>query len=75
MFEAVIKKAGVNADQCIHVGDHLTDDIEGANNAGMHTIWVNMTKYTSADNDSKANIEVTSLTALPKALEAYQLSL
>lgn len=75
MFEAVIKKAGVNADQCIHVGDHLTDDIEGANNAGMHTIWVNMTKYTSANNDSKANIEVTSLAALPKALEAYQLSL
>ena len=75
MFEAVINKAGVNADQCIHVGDHLTDDIEGANNAGMHTIWVNMTHHASADNEAKADIEVTSLAALPKAIDDYQLSL
>ena len=68
-------RAGVSADQCIHVGDHLTDDIEGANNAGMHTLWVNLTEQVRSEDQAKANIEVTNLEELPAALEAYQGSL
>lgn len=75
MFDAALNKAGVGADQCIHIGDHLTDDIEGANNAGMHSLWVNMTQHVRSESDAQANIEVTSLAALPQALEEYQLSL
>ena len=75
MFEAVLDRAGVSADQCIHVGDHLIDDIEGANNAGMHSLWVNLTEQVRTEDQAKANIEVKNLEELPAALEAYQGSL
>ena len=73
MFEAVLAKAGARADQCIHVGDHLIDDIEGARNAGLHTLWVNLTEQVATA--SQANIEVTNLEELPTALEDYQRNL
>ena len=75
MFEAVLAKAGAAPDQCIHVGDHLTDDIEGAKDAGMHTLWVNLTGHKPSQDQAIANIEVTNLEQLPSALEAYQNSL
>ena len=75
MFDAVLAKAGATADQCIHVGDHLTDDIEGAKNVGMHTLWVNLTGHEPSADQTKANIEITNLNELPSALAAYQDSL
>ncbi len=39
MFEKVLSHNGVRAHETIHVGDHPVDDIEGAANVGMHTIW------------------------------------
>jgi putative hydrolase of the HAD superfamily len=75
MFTTVLQKAGVKPEQCIHVGDHLTDDIYGANNVGMHTLWVNLTDQIREKDQVKADIEVNSLQALSPALEAYQLTL
>jgi putative hydrolase of the HAD superfamily len=75
MFTTVLEKAGVTPEQCIHVGDHLTDDIYGANNVGMHTLWVNLTDQIREKDQVKADIEVNSLQALFPALEAYQLTL
>lgn len=41
MFRAALEHARVAPAQAVHVGDHLTDDVEGASAVGMHTIWVN----------------------------------
>ena len=41
IFEAVLNKAGEEAESCIHVGDDYEDDIVGANNAGIASIWLN----------------------------------
>ncbi len=40
IFHAALDRAGVEADESIHVGDNLLDDIHGAGSVGMHTIWV-----------------------------------
>ena len=40
IFHAALDRAGVEAHEAIHVGDHLLDDIHGAGSVGMHTIWV-----------------------------------
>ncbi len=40
IFHAALDRAGVHADESIHVGDNLVDDIHGAGSVGMHTIWV-----------------------------------
>jgi 2-haloalkanoic acid dehalogenase type II len=41
MFHAALRAAGVSASESVHVGDHLVDDVQGAADVGMHTIWVN----------------------------------
>ena len=41
IFRAALEHAAAGPAEAVHVGDHLTDDIEGASRVGMHTIWVN----------------------------------
>lgn len=41
MFERALQEAGVGADAAVHVGDHADDDIRGAHQVGMATVWVN----------------------------------
>ncbi|OUR69372.1 hypothetical protein A9Q73_02295 [Bermanella sp. 47_1433_sub80_T6] len=40
IFQAALTKAGVNADQCLHVGDHPEHDMLGAKEAGIKTCWL-----------------------------------
>ncbi|SDW23810.1 HAD family hydrolase [Paenibacillus sp. CF384] len=40
IFQMAINKLQVPAEECIYVGDHPINDIEGASMAGMRTIWI-----------------------------------
>jgi len=40
-FEQALARAGVPAEQALHVGDHPADDILGARRAGLHAVWYN----------------------------------
>jgi len=40
IFINTINEAGFKAEECCYVGDHPINDIEGARNAGLMTIWV-----------------------------------
>lgn len=40
IFEEALRKAGVKANEALHVGDSLEDDIRGAHEAGIKAIWV-----------------------------------
>tara|TARA_R110002094_G_scaffold57798_6_gene68943 strand:+ start:1097 stop:1807 length:711 start_codon:yes stop_codon:yes gene_type:complete len=44
MFEQMLERCAVAADQVIHVGDHPEHDILGAQNAGLHSLWVNFAR-------------------------------
>jgi FMN hydrolase / 5-amino-6-(5-phospho-D-ribitylamino)uracil phosphatase len=44
IFNAALQHAGSAAAEAVHVGDHLHDDVEGASQVGMHTIWVNLNR-------------------------------
>lgn len=35
-----IERLGLRAEQCLYIGDHPINDIEGAAKAGMDTIWL-----------------------------------
>ena len=35
---------GVNANQTVFIGDHITNDVFGSRNAGLLPIWLNTTK-------------------------------
>lgn len=42
IFHAALDSAGVVATDALHVGDHPSEDIDGARRAGFATIWANL---------------------------------
>ena len=40
-FEAVLRAENLRRDECLVIGDSLTSDVAGANNAGVACIWYN----------------------------------
>ena len=67
IFEAALNKAGVEAKNCIHVGDDYEDDIVGANNAGIASIWLNH-RHQSGPSMNLATKVVSKVTEIPRAV-------
>lgn len=68
-FDAVWKEIGnYQKDEVIIVGDSLTSDIRGGNNAGILTCWFNPGKNMNTYNEH-VDYEITSLQQLYKILE------
>ncbi|WP_227871937.1 HAD family hydrolase [Paenibacillus albus] len=40
IFELAASKLGLRTAECLYIGDHPVNDIEGASKAGMATIWM-----------------------------------
>ena len=40
MFERTLGDLGAEPSETVHVGDHLRNDVLGAKEAGLHTIWI-----------------------------------
>ena len=68
IFEAVLNKAGEEAKSCIHVGDDYEDDIVGANNAGIASIWLNH-QHQSGPSMNLATRVVSKVTEIPGAVK------
>ena len=68
IFEAALNKAGVEAKSCIHVGDDYEDDIVGASNAGIASIWLNH-QHKNDPNMNLATKVVSKVTEIPRAVE------
>ena len=68
IFEAALNKAGVEAKSCIHVGDDYEDDIVGASNAGIASIWLNH-QHKNDPNMNLATRVVSKVTEIPRAVE------
>lgn len=75
MFEAALRHAGVAASAAIHVGDHLIDDVQGANAVGMHTVWVNLSGNAAAPESHAPSREVHRLADIPAAVDAISAGL
>ena len=65
MFTAVLTKADVQAARAVHIGDHLSDDVFGANRAGMRTIWFNHERQATNNTDHEPTAEAHALADLP----------
>ena len=40
-FTEALRRSGARAEQALHIGDHPSDDIAGARQAGWHAVWYN----------------------------------
>jgi len=70
MFHAALREAGAEPTESIHVGDHLVDDIQGANAIGMHTIWVNLRDQALPDDAAPPSRSVRALADVPAGVAA-----
>lgn len=64
MFEQALEKVGVGADGAVHVGDHPDDDVRGAAQVGMATVWVNRAEVPWEETDVTPTWEIAELTEL-----------
>ena len=65
MFERALARAGVAPAEAVHVGDHLIDDVQGANGAGLASIWV---RFGRACDDPGATAVAEDLADVPRAI-------
>ena len=69
MFLTPLAQLAAKPHEAIHVGDHLIDDIQGADAVGMHSVWVNLNNTQRDDQDPQPTREVQSLHDVVDAIE------
>ena len=67
IFEITAKRAGCELAQMLHVGDSLENDVAGARNAGVHSVWLNREGEPN-ETEIRPDYEVVSLTEIPTIL-------
>lgn len=67
IFHLAVAELGCQTAQSLHAGDHQRDDVQGAQAAGLRSVWVNRT---SARKEvwCQPDAEIPSLLDLPSAL-------
>jgi HAD superfamily hydrolase (TIGR01509 family) len=68
LFRIAVEKGRCSAQQFLHVGDSLQDDIGGAINAGVNYVWLNR-KEIESTVDFEIAYEIRSLLELTEILE------
>lgn len=69
MFELALELADVTPGEAVHVGDHIDDDINAANEVGMHTIWVD---YKNTRTVTSATATIHQFDSIPNLLIDFQ---
>ena len=67
IFEITAQRAGCELAEMLHVGDSLENDVAGARNAGVNSVWLNREGVPN-DTEIRPDYEVTSLTDIPAIL-------
>ena len=60
IFEFALARSGRRPEEVLHVGDSLEDDVFGANNSGLRSVWLNRER-SSSRTDITADLEVLDL--------------
>lgn len=64
IFEIALRRLDLKPNECIFIGDHPKNDIEGAGNAGMNTIWLKVNQPWNPELTKKPNYEINQLKEL-----------
>ena len=67
IFAQTLIRAGCRADEVVHVGDHLAEDIDGAINAGWRAVWANIGAEAEPEKPNYS-AQVTRLAELPDVI-------
>ncbi len=71
IFRLALDKHALDPDEVLHVGDHLREDVEGAEKAGLTGVWIDRSgDWDRADQSATTSpIRITSLNEIPALLE------
>lgn len=72
IFVHALEIAGGVAETAAHVGDAALEDVSGARDAGLRTIWFNPGAKSWPGPGPRADAEIASLAELPACLEGLQ---
>ena len=64
IFAAACKRAGVRANEILHVGDHPELDVDGARSVGMRAAWVNRIGHAWPEDMMHPDITVSTIEEL-----------
>ena len=70
LFEIAIERAGCTKRQLLHVGDSFQNDIIGAKQAGIKSVWLNR-QGTNNEGEQQPDFEISSLGELTEVLENF----
>lgn len=68
IFSRTAEALGAPMEQVVHVGDHLTNDVFGAHQVGMKTIWIETAGERLSEVDVVPDATVPSLGGVPEAV-------
>lgn len=71
MFEEACRRLRVRPDQIVHVGDDPEHDVQGGQNAGFHTVWVNRAGR-DWPGGPRADAEIGNLVELEAVLATWE---
>ncbi len=72
IFEILLERAGLRADEAAHVGDDPEADVEGARDAGVRPVWLNRDAAPWPLESSPPEVTITTLDHLPEAIESQR---
>lgn len=64
IFEIALEEAGCSCDEPLHVGDSLVNDVYGAKNAGIKSVWLNRA-HIQNDTGIEPDFAIATLAELP----------
>ncbi len=67
IFQITAERAGCDLKEMLHVGDSLKNDVMGAKNVGIHTVWLNRDGLPN-NTDIQPDYEIASLTEIPEII-------
>jgi 2-haloalkanoic acid dehalogenase type II len=68
VFHRALERLRLPADEVLHVGDSLVDDVAGANAAGLRVAWVNRDGRARRSDAPQPDFEIRELTELARLL-------
>ena len=70
LFHEACRRLGCAPGEILHVGDHPQMDVAGAANAGLRSCWIDRGDHAWPDALPRADLHITTLTALADRLDA-----
>ncbi len=68
-FTQVIEALGLTASEMVYVGDSLRDDVYGAGQLGIKTVWINRKNRPLSEDDVIPDYQIRDLRELPPLLD------